>query len=111
GLTVILLFLAAVIFLRFTHWGLIIFSGAGFTSEFFLHLEWQSVVIAWQEYPLITWGGTIGTFILLGMGYLLGRKIILPSRSLALMIVPICGIFLFMQQTITPEREFVRSLI
>lgn len=37
--------------LRVLHLGLVKFSGAGFTLEFFLHLEWQSVWLALAQYP------------------------------------------------------------
>lgn len=43
--------LLAALGLRMLHLGLVKFSGAGFTLEFFLHLEWQSVVLAVEQYP------------------------------------------------------------
>jgi hypothetical protein len=42
--------LLLVLWLRAVHFGLVEFSGAGFTREFFIHMEWRSLVVAWQEY-------------------------------------------------------------
>jgi len=36
--------------LRGMHYGLVDFSGAGFTREVFIHAEWQSLVLVWEEY-------------------------------------------------------------
>lgn len=38
------------VLVRITQLGLVQFSGAGFGTEFFIHLEWDSIQIAWEEY-------------------------------------------------------------
>lgn len=38
------------LFVRLLYMGVAHFSGAGFTDDFFIHLEWESVVVAWKEY-------------------------------------------------------------
>lgn len=56
--------LLACLALRFLYYGLIHFSGAGFNLEFFLHLEWQSVRLAWQQYPQLLLGLAIAILAL-----------------------------------------------
>ena len=50
GVTVVAMAGVTLLLLRGTHFGLVDFAGAGFTPEVFLHAEWQSVVLAWQEH-------------------------------------------------------------
>src|SRR5690606_37558537 len=38
------------LFVRLLYMGVVHFSGAGFTDDFFIHLECESVVVAWKEY-------------------------------------------------------------
>jgi len=44
------LLLLAVITVRGSYFAIAKFSGAGFTREVFIHMEWQSLVIAWKDY-------------------------------------------------------------
>ncbi len=50
GLVALVPLVLLLVLLRFTWLGLIQFTGMGFTVEFFIHLEWESIRIAWQEY-------------------------------------------------------------
>lgn len=63
--------------LRITHLGLIKFSGAGFTLEFFLHLEWQSVRLALAQYP---WLAALLSGLLMALGALIWRLTRGPAR-------------------------------
>lgn len=51
--------LAVLVLTRLTHLGLIQFSGMGYGLEFFIHLEWQSLVLAWQEHGRLVRRGII----------------------------------------------------
>lgn len=62
--------LLAAVCLRVLHLGLVKFSGAGFTLEFFLHLEWQSVRLALTHYP---WLALMLAGLLLALGLLLWK--------------------------------------
>lgn len=44
------LVLALMLFIRLWFFGLVQFSGAGFTNEVFIHLELRSVELAWEQY-------------------------------------------------------------
>lgn len=109
-LPILLLLLAGIIFLRFTYLGLINFSGAGFTNEFFIHLEWQSLVIAWQEYPYITLSGCLTILALLILSYSLCRHLLRPSLIASLILVITCGSLIGLRYSHTPEGEFVLAL-
>ncbi len=111
ALLIVIPLLAAIIFLRFTYLGLINFSGAGFTSEFFLHLEWQSLVIAWQEYFFITISGLIATLLLLITGFIAGKKLGTASIPPGFVLVIVCGILIGLRHAKMPEGEFLQALI
>ena len=51
--TLVALALAAMLFVRLSFFGLVQFSGAGFTDEVFIHLEWESIVVAWEHYRML----------------------------------------------------------
>lgn len=99
------------IFLRFIYLGLVIFSGAGFTSEFFIHLEWQSAVIAWQEYPRIILTGTIAVITLFAAGYHIGKRIHLPGLMVTIVMLLVCSTTIFSRPTSPPEGEFFHALV
>lgn len=43
--------LAMLLLVHLSFFGLVTFSGAGFSDEFFIHLEPRSVLVAWDQYP------------------------------------------------------------
>lgn len=57
--------LALLTIIRLMHLGVVDFSGSGYTVEFFVHLEWQSVKVAWQEYGRLIRRGLILAVLLL----------------------------------------------
>lgn len=62
----------ALLLVRAVYYGLIQFSGSGFTEEFFVHMEWRSVVLAWREYgDLMLAAGILSLLILLGGAWLI----------------------------------------
>lgn len=100
-----------VILLRFTYQGLIEFSGAGFTQEFFIHLQWHSVVLAWQEYPWIIISGVIATILLLAWS--LGAIKNLPSpkkKSISALLLLGSLIFISNSYSYMPERQFYHAV-
>lgn len=100
-----------VVLLRFTYQGLIEFSGAGFTQEFFVHLQWHSVMLAWQEYPWIIMGGVIAIALLLVWS--LGSAQRLPSpRKKLISVVLLLGSLLFISNSYSymPERQFYHAV-
>jgi hypothetical protein len=109
ALLLLLPLLTGIIFLRFVYLGLINFSGAGFTSEFFIHFEWQSIVIAWQEYLFITLGGFLACLLLVA-GFYAGRKVTEPSPISALVLLFVGCILISVRYFDTPEGEFARAL-
>ncbi len=101
--------ISALVFLRLLYFGVAHFSGAGFTDEFFLHLEWQSVVVAWKEYPALVIGGVLGICVLAMAVLLTGRRLALPSppASMALLMVSLVLISTGREQL--PEWELVNG--
>ncbi|MCX7555385.1 sulfatase-like hydrolase/transferase [Xanthomonadaceae bacterium JHOS43] len=45
--------LGLMLFVRLSFFGLVQFSGAGFTDEVFIHLEWKSIEVAWEQYRML----------------------------------------------------------
>ena len=57
------------------HYRLIQFSGAGFSNEFFLHLETESFRVAWKQFPELIVSGVIAILVLGSLVAWLARKI------------------------------------
>lgn len=66
---------ASLVLVRLIYFGLIQFSGDGFTDEFFIHLEWESVVVAWQEYGRLMRRALILLVLMMGLIVLLVRGV------------------------------------
>ena len=45
--------LITTVFVRLSFFGLVQFSGAGFTDDVFIHLEWKSIEVAWEHYRIL----------------------------------------------------------
>jgi len=67
--SVVLFGVMASVLVRLTYYGLIHFSGAGFTDEFFIHFEWQSVVVAFKEYGLLWAAAGLGLVVIAWLGF------------------------------------------
>lgn len=108
----ILLFpvLSGIVLLRFTYLGLLNFSGAGFTSEFFVHFELQSILLAWQEYFFITFTGVVACISFLVVGFYYGRKLIVPPLVVSFFLLFLGVIVFGFRFSYTPEGEFLSAL-
>ena len=92
--------------IRLIFWGLVQFTGAGYTAEVFAHLEWQSVVVAWQEFRVALIGTAIGVVLLAGwLGWLMRRSGAgwPPRNSAGLLLVALFT--LGMTRAATPEWQ------
>lgn len=82
--TLVTLALAAMLFVRLSLFGLVQFSGAGFTDEVFIHMEWKSIEVAWNQYR----GLCLALFAVLAsvplIAWMLVRRMPRTSRSMAL---------------------------
>lgn len=67
--SIVLLGVAIAVTVRLTYFGLVHFSGDGFTDEFFIHLEWQSVQVAFKEYGGLLLLAAVGVLTMLGLGW------------------------------------------
>ena len=94
---------------RMTYYGLIHFSGAGFTDEFFIHLEWQSFLVAFKEYAaLMALAGLALVIVFLGGFFLRRRMLQLTPGQSAVMIV--AGLVLLIPtRHVSPEWQLLRG--
>ncbi len=102
---VLALVVSLLVFLRLLFFGVVHFSGAGFTDEFFLHLEWQSVVIAWKEYPALVIGGLMGMCVLVIVVVMTGRRLALPSRPTSMILLLISLVLMSTGREQLPEWQ------
>lgn len=107
-----LLCVALVAFLlRATHLGLIHFSGAGFSIEFFIHLEWQSVKLAAQQYPGLLAAALLGLVLLAALlGWLLQpRHVMRRSVVQGLALLLAAGVGAALARAAVPEYQLLRA--
>ncbi len=95
--------------IRAMHLGLVEFSGAGFSTEFFLHLEPESVTIALRDY-----GGLVYPLILLVLGTgllaaLLGALGHRMNRNSAVLIGMLGGLTVSVSGATSPEWTLLQS--
>src|SRR5262245_61280831 len=70
------------LFLMFLLYGVNRFSGSGFSSQFFLHLEPESLRVAWAQFPDLIMIGVATILVLVSVATWLARKTIpLPRRA------------------------------
>lgn len=105
----VVLLLLALVWLRGLYFGLVDFSGSGFTREFFVHMEWRSLVIAWEEYGrLIRKVGILLVMVVIVLGTLARFKI-RPGRGASgvLLVLGLLGIGVF--RLGMPEAELLQA--
>ena len=97
--------------LRATHLGLIHFSGAGFSIEFFIHLEWQSVQLAVQQYPGLLAAALLGLMLLAALlGWLLQpRHVMRRSLAQGLTLLLVAGAGAALARAAAPEYQLLRA--
>jgi hypothetical protein len=104
---VLALVISSLIFLRLLYFGIAHFSGAGFTDEFFLHLEWQSVVVAWKEYPALVLGGLLGIAVLAVAVLLTGRRLAMPSVPVSMAVLMVSLVLTSVGREHLPEWQLI----
>ncbi|WP_175497977.1 LTA synthase family protein [Dokdonella immobilis] len=72
---------------RFLFYGLAEFSGFGFTSDVFIHMEVESVRVAWEQYRLMILALLGVLVVAAGIVILLARRMARPSRRVGLAIL------------------------
>lgn len=70
-----------ILFLRFLLYGVNRFSGSGFSSQFFLHLEPESLRVAWAQCPDLIMIGVATILVLVTVATWLARKTDLVLRQ------------------------------
>lgn len=105
----LLLALVSALLVRMTYYGLIHFSGAGFTDEFFLHLEWQSVVVAFKEYGALIGLAALGVIAIVLFGFRL-RLLMVEIRLIQGFVLLIVGLVLLVPtREVLPEWQLFRG--
>lgn len=106
GLIVLLL---ALVWLRGLYFGLVEFSGSGFTREFFVHMEWRSFVIAWEEYNrLLRKVGILLLLVLIVLGTL-ARFRVRPGRGASGALLLLGVIIIGLSRAGLPEAELLNA--
>ena len=97
------------VFLRASWFGLIQFSGAGFTQDFFIHADWQSVVIAWEEHGRLVRRG-LGLLLLVALLLAFGQRLFrAPPAGFALMLLPMGLVMVLSARQAMPEYELLNG--
>lgn len=73
--------------IRAVFWGLVEFSGMGFSDEVFIHWQPQSFLVAWNEYRAWCLVAAAGLLLVAGMAWLAVSRIRWPSRRVATALV------------------------
>lgn len=79
--------LSIMLLVRFLFYGLAEFSGFGFTSDVFIHMEVESVRVAWEQYRLMILALLGVLVVAAGIVILLARRMARPSRRVGLAIL------------------------
>lgn len=72
---------------RAVFWGLVEFSGMGFSDEVFIHWQTQSFLVAWNEYRAWCLVAAAGLLLVAGMAWMVVSRVRWPSRRIALLLV------------------------
>jgi hypothetical protein len=97
------------VFARLTYFGLIHFTGSGFTQEFFIHFEWQSFLIAVEEYGLLLAAAFVMTISLAFLGWLTREQMPRLSLGKSVTLVVVCTTALLLLRAVMPEWQLFRS--
>jgi hypothetical protein len=107
--TTLILTFAVILFLRFLHYGVTKFSGTGFSSEFFLHLEPESFRVAWAQFPDLIILGVIAIVVLTTVVAWLAKEIPpLPMRMRFVAVIA-APLMLWSAGTSLPEWQFLQA--
>jgi hypothetical protein len=101
--------LLVLVFLRASWFGLVQFSGSGFTQDFFIHLDWHSVVIAWEEHGRLVRRGLALLVIVVLLLVLARRQFGAPPARSSLVVLPLGLILLIGGRQGLPEYELLQG--
>lgn len=90
-------------FIRMLFAGIVRFAGRDFDAGFFVHLEPESVAVAWAQYRYLFVLCGLGILALIGGLVLLSSKVSLPSPRQALALGAVCLVVLGISYASTPE--------
>lgn len=107
--SIVLMGLVAAVTVRLTYFGLVHFSGAGFTDEFFIHFELQSVQVAFKEYALLFLLAVAGVVVLLWSGLLAYRHRPQWSMWPAGLILMLAILVIAATRSVAPEWQLVMA--
>ena len=105
----LLLSLVTALLVRMTYYGLIHFSGAGFTDEFFLHLEWQSVLVAFKEYGLLMGLAGLGVLAIVVFGFRLRSAMVQLNRVPGFVLLAVGLVLMIPTREVIPEWQLLRA--
>ncbi len=101
--------LTAMFTIRAVFWGLVEFSGMGFTDEVFIHWQPQSFLVAWGEYRAWCLVAAAGLLLVAGMAWLVAARLWRPSRRMALLLaLPALGLLTICRQGL-PEWMLIEA--
>ncbi|MBY6205414.1 LTA synthase family protein [Halomonas denitrificans] len=94
---------------RLLQHGVVDFSGAGFTQEFFLHLQGESVGVALQEYDRLARRGAVLLVLMLALVIGLTRRPVLAGGRAIGLVAALGGGLLATGFVLQPEVRFVQG--
>lgn len=107
--SVVLIGVVVAVMVRLTYFGLVHFSGAGFSDDFFNHLEWQSVQVTFKEYGSWLLLALVAMVALVGLGVLAHQR--RPKWSLwpAAVALGFSLLVLAATRAVLPEWQLIRA--
>ena len=90
-------------FIRMLFAGIVHFAGRDFDAGFFVHLQPESVAVAWAQYRYMFVLCALGILLLIAGFILLSRRLALPSPRTALVLAALCMAVLGISYASTPE--------
>lgn len=96
---------------RAVYFGLVQFSGRGFNTEVFIHLEPESFRVAWMEYPLLCVAAALGGVLLFGLFLWLGGRVARLRRARALLLLACALPALALARSGSPEWALARAVM
>lgn len=107
--SLVLIGVVMAVMVRLIYFGVVHFSGAGFTDDFFTHLEWQSVDVAIKEYGAWLLLALVALVTLFGLGLLAHQQ--RPKWSLwpAAVVLLFSLLVLAATRAVLPEWQLIRA--
>ncbi len=107
--TVVALLVVLLFFVRMLFGGLVRFSGRDFDADFFVHLNRESMVVAWHQYNYLFVLFALGVLALIAGMVLLSRRLWCPSGRVATGITLLSVVLLLLGYTSMPEWHLITA--